>query len=125
MGRTPGRADVLVVGAGAAGAVLAARLSEDPDRSVLLIDTGEIPCGEAEFGRELLDARLVPGPGSTAAASSGPGVPTSTAGPPPTRYVGSRPDRREKSSDLWDPVSLHSPRDAHSGRVRAMTRTDE
>lgn len=53
--------DVLVVGAGAAGAVLAARLSEDPDRSVLLIDSGEMPRGEAEFGPDLLDARLVPG----------------------------------------------------------------
>ncbi|MCX5330146.1 MULTISPECIES: GMC family oxidoreductase N-terminal domain-containing protein [unclassified Streptomyces] len=61
MGQTPNPVDVLVVGAGAAGAVLAARLSEDPDRSVLLIDTGEMPRGEAEFGPDLLDARLVPG----------------------------------------------------------------
>ncbi|KKD09746.1 mycofactocin system GMC family oxidoreductase MftG [Streptomyces sp. WM6386] len=61
MGQTPNPVDALVVGAGAAGAVLAARLSEDPDRSVLLIDTGEMPRGEAEFGPDLLDARLVPG----------------------------------------------------------------
>lgn len=32
--------DVLVVGAGSAGAALAARLSEDPDRRVLLVDEG-------------------------------------------------------------------------------------
>lgn len=53
--------DVLVVGGGTAGAVLAARLSEDPERRVLLLEAGPAPVTLAAQPPHLLDAGRVPG----------------------------------------------------------------
>lgn len=55
------RYDVVVVGAGASGAALAARLSEDPRRSVLLVEAGPAPATRDGFPTDLLDATLLSG----------------------------------------------------------------
>jgi choline dehydrogenase len=54
--------DVLVLGGGAAGCVLAARLSEDADPAVCLVEAGPEygPFGADRWPAEILDAKNIP-----------------------------------------------------------------
>jgi len=56
------RFDVVIVGGGTAGCVLAARLTEDPDRRVCLIEAGPDygPLAEGRWPPDMLDARALP-----------------------------------------------------------------
>jgi choline dehydrogenase len=55
----PALYDDIIIGAGSSGAVLAARLSEDPSRSVLLLEAGPDFASIEETPRDLLDGKNI------------------------------------------------------------------
>jgi choline dehydrogenase len=80
MPETAEATDVLIVGGGSAGAVLAARLSEDTTRSVLLLEAGPAYALDA-YPAELLNADVVADPGhdwgyTSRGSAASPQIPT-------------------------------------------------
>lgn len=54
------RADVVVAGGGSAGATLAARLSQDPSRHVVLLEAGQALAPDEVSNLRVVDASIIP-----------------------------------------------------------------